>query len=156
MIFVTTGTQLPFPRLIKTMTLAAEELGERVVAQVGPDKTPYPNLECIHQLNPAEFKALFNEARVIVAHAGIGTMLSAKAAQKPLIIFPRRHALAEHRNDHQLATAKQVVKIPGIYVAWTDAELVDFLKQDKLMPAKTDLGPHADALLHRLKSFIDA
>ena len=156
MIFVTTGTQLPFPRLIKTMALAAEGLGERIVAQVGPDKTPYPNLECIHQLTPAEFKALFDEARVIVAHAGIGTILSAKAAQKPLIIFPRRHALAEHRNDHQLATAQQVAKIPGIYVASTDTELLDFLKQDRLMPAQTDPGPHADALLQRLQSFIDA
>jgi len=155
-IFVTTGTQLPFPRLIKTMNLAAEDLGERVVAQVGPDSAPYPNLECIRQLDPAQFKALFDEARVIVAHAGVGTILSAKAAQKPLIILPRRHALAEHRNDHQLATAQQVAKIPGIYVAWSETELVDFLKQDSLIPAKTDPGPHANALLQKLKNFIDA
>ena len=155
MIFVTTGTQLPFPRLIGAMNAIAKDLDERIVAQIGPDQASYPNIECVHELTPAKFKALFEEARVIIAHAGIGTILSAKAAQKPLVILPRRHALAEHRNDHQTATAKQVANIPGIHVAWTETELSNLLIKDKLVPAETGPGPHAHALLQRLKTYID-
>ena len=41
-----------------------------------------------------------------------------------MIIFPRRFELGEHRNDHQLATAKKFAELSNIYVAYTEAELI--------------------------------
>jgi len=155
-IFVTVGTQLPFARLIDAMAALAPELGETITAQVGADADParWPALDIRTRLAPAEFEALFSEARVVVAHAGIGTILSAKRLGKPLVILPRRHAQGEHRNDHQLATARQVEKLPGIHVAWEVGELGPLLSSPGLEAASETRSPSHDALIARLKSFI--
>jgi len=153
-IFVTVGTQLPFPRLIDALDALAPTLGEEVVAQVGASQGSWPALDVRHQLTPAEFGDLFQKARVIVAHAGIGTILSAKRWGKPLVILPRRHALGEHRNDHQLATARQVEKLPGIHVAWETGDLPALLGRPDLEPASDAPSPSHQALIERLRDFI--
>lgn len=156
MIFVTVGTQLPFPRLIDSMNALAPSLTEEVVAQVGGGAEPsqWPALDVRTQLKPAEFEAFFSEARVVVAHAGIGTILSAKRLGKPLIILPRRHALEEHRNDHQLATARQVETLPGIHVAWDLDALPGLLAKTDLAAASETRSASHDALIVRLRDFI--
>jgi UDP-N-acetylglucosamine transferase subunit ALG13 len=117
-ILVVTGTQLPFPRLIGAMDALAPSLKEPVIAQVGPDTTPRMHIETHAKLPPAQFETLFREARVIVAHAGVGSILSAKRLGRPLIVVPRRFDLGEHRNDHQQATAKELEGITGVRIAW--------------------------------------
>lgn len=131
MIFVTIGTQLPFPRLVATMDRLAPKLGERVVAQVGPDTATYGNLETSATLEPNAFEGLFREARLVVAHAGIGTVLSARRHAKPLVLMPRRHALGEHRNDHQIATAEALKGRTGLYVAWDEDGLAALLNKGR-------------------------
>lgn len=156
MIFVTVGTQLPFPRLIDAMDALAPGLGEPVIAQAGAEADParWPALDMRARLAPASFEALFAEARAVVAHAGVGTILSAKRLRKPLIVLPRRAALKEHRNDHQLATARQVDRLPGIHVAWEAADLGALLARHDLEPASQSRGPSHDALIARLQAFI--
>lgn len=155
MIFATVGTQLPFPRLIDSLDALAPELGEEIVAQVGASGGHWPALDVRPALTPAEFETVFAAARVVVAHAGIGTILSAKRLGKPLVILPRRHALGEHRNDHQLATARQVDRLTGIHVAWDETELRPLLKAPALAPAGNDPSPSHAALIDRLRLFID-
>lgn len=154
MIFATVGTQLPFPRLIDALAALAPDLGEEVIAQIGASEGTWPNLDIRRQLTPAEFEKIFTTARVIVAHAGIGTILSAKRWGKPLIILPRRHGLGEHRNDHQLATARQVESLPGIHVAWEAADLGPLLARPDLTPASDAPSPSHAALIARLRTFI--
>lgn len=154
MIFATVGTQLPFARLIDALNALAPELGEEVVAQTGPSEGAWPHLDLRTTLAPAEFEALFTAARVVVAHAGIGTILSAKRYGKPLVILPRRHALGEHRNDHQLATARQVEALPGIHVAWEAADLEPLLARPDLTPASDAPSPSHAALIAKLQAFI--
>ena len=62
-------------------------------------------------------------ADVIVAHAGMGTVITAGRAGKPLVIMPRIEAWGEHTTDHQIATANWLRNKPGIFVADTDADL---------------------------------
>ncbi|MCR9130800.1 MAG: glycosyltransferase family 28 protein [Alphaproteobacteria bacterium] len=154
MIFATVGTQLPFPRLIDALEALAPDLGEEVIAQIGASEGTWPNLDIRRQLTPAEFEKIFTTARVIVAHAGIGTILSAKRWGKPLVILPRRHGLGEHRNDHQLATARQVESLPGIHVAWEAADLGPLLTLPDLTPASDAPSPSHAALIARLRTFI--
>lgn len=92
----------------------------------------------------------------MVAHAGIGTILSAKRLGKPLVILPRRHALGEHRNDHQLATAREVAAQTGVYIAWETEDLAGLLARDDLVPATEVPSPSAGALIARLQGFIGA
>lgn len=154
MIFVTTGTQLPFARLIGAMNDLAPGLDEPVIAQIGPDPADYPNLQIAPHLSPAEFEDHFARARVVVAHAGIGTILSARRLGKPLILVPRRHDLGEHRNDHQLATAREVEARAGLHIAWDTEALAGLLSAPDLAPAEDRPGAAYERLTGFLKSHI--
>lgn len=152
MIFVTTGTQLAFPRLVAAMDRLAPELNEPVVAQIGPDPGDYPALEVVTHLTPERFESLAAEARVLVAHAGIGTILTARRYEKPLILMARRHDLGEHRNDHQMATLARIAGRPGLYAAGDVTELGALLARPDLTPAI--YRPGAEAA--RLNAFVGA
>jgi UDP-N-acetylglucosamine transferase subunit ALG13 len=155
-IFVTVGTQLAFPRLLDAMEAWAGGAGERVAAQAGPDAgqgARWPHLEVAGHLSPEAFDALFGQARVVVAHAGIGTILSARRHARPLVILPRRAALGEHRNDHQMATARAVANLPGVHVAWEAGEIAALLARD-LAPAGAGEAPERAALIARLRGFL--
>lgn len=156
MIFVTVGTQLPFPRLIQAMDGLAAAHGLEVVAQTGPAPAPSDvgHLTAMEHLAPDRFEALFAAADRVVAHAGIGTVLTAKRLQRPLILLPRRHALGEHRNDHQLATAKALEGMPGLHIAWDTAALERFVLA-KTLTAPTDRpGAERASLIDRVRAFI--
>lgn len=156
MIFVTVGTQLAFDRLVGAVDAWASGHEERVVAQAGPDAdgARWPSIEARGHMTPKEYEAQFSAARVVVGHAGIGTILSAQRFGKPLVILPRRQALGEHRNDHQMATAREVSRLKGIHIAWEAAEIPALLAQD-LVAAETDGGDSRARLISRLRTFID-
>ena len=156
MIFVTVGTQLPFPRLIAAMDEWAAQSDEEVVAQVGPDTEPRNHVTVKTSLTPDQFSDHFQTARVVVAHAGIGTILSAKRFGKPLVILPRRFQLGEHRNDHQMATARQVESLEGVHVAWEDADLGALLAKQDLVPASEAQSATHQALISHLKAVIES
>lgn len=118
MIFVTVGTQLAFPRLMQTVAaFAADNPGQTIVAQTGPDATEYAGIECHQTLSMAAMAKRVEQADVVVAHAGMGTILSALAVNTPVIVMPRRVSFGEHRNDHQTATAERLKSLPGLTVA---------------------------------------
>lgn len=154
MIFVTVGTQLPFPRLIQKMDAIAGETDEEIFAQTGPEPGALSHLSPLNQLTPPEFADKFTSARLIVAHAGIGTILSAKRYGKPVVLLPRRADLGEHRNDHQLATARQVEKLTGVHIAWETDDLDALISKPALDPATEDMSPTHRALVDRLQEFI--
>jgi UDP-N-acetylglucosamine transferase subunit ALG13 len=154
-IFVTTGTQLPFVRLIDAVDALAADLDEEVIAQVGPDTTPRANIETHATLPPARFAELFRSARLVISHAGIGSILSAKRYGRPLIVVPRRLKFGEHRNDHQLATAAEVEAIPGIHVVWDPADLRRVLSAGTLEAPQDSPSPTAHTLIERVRDFVD-
>jgi UDP-N-acetylglucosamine transferase subunit ALG13 len=153
-IFVTTGTQLPFARMIDAVARIAVDLNEEIVAQVGPDARPR-DFPTHAKLTPAQFTELFSGARVVVAHAGIGSILSAKTYGKPVILMPRKHELGEHRNDHQMATAREVEGLTGVYVAWDEDQLRRYLGRDDLVACDTTPSPRSEALIDYLRAAVD-
>jgi UDP-N-acetylglucosamine transferase subunit ALG13 len=155
MIFVTVGTQLPFPRLINALDNLAGLLEENIIAQTGSYSGATRNVEKFNTLDPAKFEQYFIAARVIVAHAGIGSILSAKRYGKPLVLFPRRVALGEHRNDHQLGTARQMETVAGVYVSWKIDDLGPLLMRQNLEPVDGGGSPALEGLTRRLKDFIE-
>jgi len=134
LILVTVGTQLPFDRLIKWIDSIAKDLPKPVLAQIGKGKYVPENMKWIKDIAPADFDRLFMDASVIVSHAGIGTVLTAKRFGKPIVLVPRQAALGEHRNDHQLATVSQLSGRHGIYIAHTEHELKSHLLHDLQAP----------------------
>lgn len=152
MIFVTVGTQLAFDRMVSAVDRWAAACGEAdVFAQIGPSREPPRHLPYSAFLPPTRANALMREAKLIVAHAGMGTVLTALELRKPIIIMPRKASLGEHRNEHQLATARWLDGRPGVHVAWDEAGLAALLDHRDQLPggeafASVASGPLVDRL----------
>lgn len=123
MILVTVGMQLGFDRLIRAMDAIQPSIGIEFIAQTGHGRYLPRNMAARKSIPPQEFEELAARAALIVSHAGIGTILTAQRLHKPIALLPRRASLGEHRNDHQLATAKQLRDRRGIFVAKNESDL---------------------------------
>lgn len=124
MIFVTIGSMFPFDRLIKVMDSWAKTTGRTdVFAQIGNGAYVPETMQYTRRLSQAEFGQTVAKAQLTVAHAGMGTVITAGSAGRPLVIIPRIQEWGEHTTDHQIATANWLRKKPGIFVADTDDDL---------------------------------
>lgn len=124
MIFVTVGSMLPFDRFVAAMDdWAAANPKEAVFAQIGGGTYEPRHMEYARMLTPGGFAAKVEEATLIVAHAGMGSVIMAAEAGKPIVLFPRRHALGEHTTDHQLDTVGWLKDRPGIHLAMEAEDL---------------------------------
>lgn len=156
MIFVTVGDQMPFDRLIRIVDRWAVERGRPdVFAQVGAGGWEPPHLRWTQRLEPAEFKRHLEAAAIVVAHAGMGTILSALYSGKPLLVFPRRGELRETRNDHQVATARHFAGKGVLEAAFSEAELVGKLDHLQEFRSPHPIGAFAaPQLLAAVRDFL--
>jgi UDP-N-acetylglucosamine transferase subunit ALG13 len=117
MIFATVGTQLPFPRLLRALDAwAAAHPDVPVIAQTGADDTAYPHLTTMARMDQGTFARHMAVARIVVSHAGMGTILTAAETGKQVIVVPRLAAHGEHRNDHQIDTAAEMASLTVVHV----------------------------------------
>jgi UDP-N-acetylglucosamine transferase subunit ALG13 len=131
---------------------AAHDL--RIVAQTCDERLDDRRIENHAMIAPQKFAVLAAQATLIVGHAGIGTILSGTRAQRPLILYPRRAALGEHRSDHQMATAKAVEDLPGVHVAWDDADLERLILAGHLAAACLPASPLRESLVGEVAGFV--
>jgi UDP-N-acetylglucosamine transferase subunit ALG13 len=115
-IFVTVGTQLPFDRLISAVDRWASRHRADVFAQTGSSSLRPKHIQWQDFIDNTEANHRIRAADLVVAHAGMGTILTRLETGLPLIVMPRRAALGEHRNDHQIATAKRLAHLGGLWV----------------------------------------
>lgn len=160
MIFVTIGSHEPFDRLIRAVDLWAGDrgCGDRLFGQI-TDRAAYrpQHFEAVAHLDPAAYAARFEAADVIVSHAGMGTIITALTAPKPIVVLPRRGHLGETRNDHQYDTLVGLGEKPGLFAALSEEDLPAVLDRviDGSSATGAALGPYADpALTDALRRFI--
>ena len=157
MIFVTVGYQMAFDRLIEAVDLwAGAHPDTALFAQIGPSEFEPANMPYTEFMEPSEFVRRAQDCSVVVAHAGMGSILTALQYGKPILVMPRHAALNETRNDHQIATAARLGIRPGIEVAMDESEIAD--KLDRL--ASLECPPKISAtaspeLVERLKRFVN-
>ncbi|GIZ52521.1 glycosyltransferase [Noviherbaspirillum aridicola] len=156
MIFVTVGTQLPFDRLVAAVDRWAQDHpDEKVFAQIGPTSNRPVHFDSADFVAPGRANELFQQASLIVSHAGMGSILTALRYRKPILLMPRRAALGEHRNDHQVATAKWVGGRAGLAVAWDEDELIAALDKRHGLTGGGGISEHADPqLISKLREVI--
>ena len=157
MIFAVVGTQLSFDRMIRQVDEWAGRSGRTdIVAQVGWSDLKPRNIEFHGFIPPAQFARNLDAAELVIAHAGMGTILSALGLGKPIIVMPRLARLNEHRNDHQLATARRFKALGRIMVAMDEQELGARLDRFEFQPPSARIAPFAtDELLARVRKFIE-
>jgi UDP-N-acetylglucosamine transferase subunit ALG13 len=156
MILVTVGTDLPFDRMVKVIDSWAKENGrEDVFAQIGEGGWVPEYIRHAEFLQPAEFSEYFNSSKVIVSHAGMGTILSALFHGKPILVMPKLAKLGEHRNEHQTATAIRMKDLGNVNVAFDEEELRYHLDHLEDLQPSRKIGSFASkTLVEGIRSFI--
>jgi len=122
MILVTCGSShLPFDRLIG----AAGELlgGGPVVIQHGPSTVRIAGARNVDFLRMDRLTELVRDARVVVTHAGVGSILLALTNGKRPVVVPRRAALGEAVDDHQVECARRFERAGLVRLVENPAEL---------------------------------
>ena len=159
-VFVSVGSMMPFDRLVRAMDEWAAANPEVLVEiQIGRGKYEPRNAR-FHRLLPvAAYRQKVADARLFVAHAGIGSIITAVEAGKPLLMLPRLKAEGEHNTDHQLATAASICHRPGLFVAADAADLkaraAEMFAVGATPPAA--IAPFADQrFTDRIRAFIEA
>ncbi len=158
MIFVTVGTQGPFDRLIRAIDEWAGTRGRAdIFAQIGPSDFHPEHIRSAPFVGADEFKQHVEIASLIIAHAGIGSIITALELGKRIIVMPRRADLGEHRNDHQIATARRLSENGRILTAIDRQELHEKLDelQNPTASARLNSGTSQN-LIQTLRMFIDA
>lgn len=106
-------------------------------------------------LEPPEFKKRVLWADVLVAHAGMGSILTALQYGKPILVMPRLGSLKETRNDHQVATAQRFREMGKVAVAMDEGEIVAQLDCLAALGRTERISDRAsDELIAAVRSFI--
>jgi UDP-N-acetylglucosamine transferase subunit ALG13 len=153
-ILLTVGTQLPFDRLVAIVDRLAPGLPEPVFAQTGHGSYEPKHMKWGRYVDPVEFERCIEQCSLLISHAGIGTLVMAQKHSKPMILFPRRAILKEHRNDHQLATVRALNGRSGVRIAYDEEDLVRLMATPHAAPKPHDLLPDRERLLGALSQLI--
>lgn len=156
MILLTVGTQLPFNRLVAALDELAISQALEVYGQIGVTDYKPKNFPSVESIAAQDFDSMFRSAHLIVAHAGIGTVLTAQKYKKPIVLFPRQAKFGEHRNDHQAATCRQLEGRPGIYIAWDEPTLAELISRRAELESANDLDLQASrgAFASQLRDYL--
>jgi len=156
LVFVTTGTQLPFDRLITVVdNWASERTDINVVAQAATSEKLFNNVTTTDFLSPNEYDSYTSKADLIVGHAGMGTIITGIEKKKTLILMARKLKFSEHRNDHQQSTVEKFIDMKGVYIANDEKELLALLCRYEELDAPCDEHTeNRDKLINYLSSFI--
>jgi UDP-N-acetylglucosamine transferase subunit ALG13 len=106
MIFVSMGTSDPFDRLLR----AADRLsrGEELVVQCGTSPFRPADATCFDFLPFEGVLELMRDARVVVTHAGVGSIMAARTVGKRPIVVPRLRRFGEAVDDHQVGLGRRL------------------------------------------------
>lgn len=103
MIFGTVGAHTQgFDRLIRALDQWAGSTTERVVIQTGNSRYEPQQAEWFRFASPDRIESLFRDARVVVTHAGSGSLIKALECGRSVLAVPRLASLSEHFDDHQI------------------------------------------------------
>lgn len=101
LIFVTLGTQdKKFKRLLDAIEKI--EINEKIIAQTGSTDFKSSKMEIHKFLSSDKFEEYMKDARIIISHAGVGTIIKGLELGKTMIVAPRLKEYKEHVNNHQL------------------------------------------------------
>jgi UDP-N-acetylglucosamine transferase subunit ALG13 len=159
-VFVSVGSMMPFDRLVRAMDeWAAAHPEVPVLIQIGRGAYEPRHARFVRLMPVSDYRAAVDGARLFVAHAGMGSIISAIEAGKPLLMLARSQALGEHNTEHQRATAASIGARPGLHVAADADDLkarASALLADSGAPP-APISPHADkSFTDRIRAFIEA
>jgi UDP-N-acetylglucosamine transferase subunit ALG13 len=151
MILVTVGASLfSFDRLMRAVETL--DVDEPLVIQHGPAALARPDARSIPYVPLEDLAALVREARVVITHAGAGSILLALTNGKRPVVVPRLRAFGETVDDHQLDSARRFAKAGLVTVVEDMAQLQPAVGVSH--PTSIELSTEEVPLVRDLKSYV--
>lgn len=129
MIFFTVGTeQFDFQRMIEAADLVADALpSEEVFIQIADNTQTPKSAQWERWLSYQDFAQRVQDARIVVTHAGAGSLLSCAWLGKVAITVPRLHKFGEHVDNHQTELADKMSYLGHAVIGETPEELCELV-----------------------------
>lgn len=130
--FVTLGFERrPFDRLLRAIDSGIEQRIISADTLVQRGHSQYIPKHCASRdfLEYDEMMTSIREAEIVIAHAGVGTVLLCLKLEKVPILFPRISHLGEHVDDHQVEFAETMQALNRVFVAHNTEQLFDRYRQ---------------------------
>lgn len=128
-IFIITGSTYPLDRLIKEI----DKIGNKyeIFAQIGKSNYKPKNIKFEKFLEQEIIIKKIKWSDLVIAHAGVGTIIDVLSLNKKLILFPRLKKHKEAIDDHQLEICKAFEKKFGINYTTNEKEIEKLIKSNK-------------------------
>jgi beta-1,4-N-acetylglucosaminyltransferase len=135
MIFVSVGThEAPFDRMLHAVSALGRD--EELVVQYGPSAVRCDRAVEFEYLSFDEVVGYIKEARAVVMHAGVGSVMIALANGKRPIVMARRREFGEHVDDHQVELARRLESNGLVNLVEDLQELKAALSRDAESPGR--------------------
>lgn len=135
MIFIVLGTQkFQLNRLLQVMDRYIEEgtlETTDVFAQIGHSDYEPRNYKFERFMDKDKFDRTIQQADILIAHSGVGTIITGVNAHKPVIVYPRMAKFHEHVDDHQLDIARAFEKKNYVLCCYETESLSDKIEECK-------------------------
>ena len=151
-IVATVGTTpYPFDRFVKLVDEFAATTP--VFLQSGFSTRLSAHARQVKFLSPKQLADACADAPTVITHGGVGSVaLAWRAGHRPIVV-PRRHALGENVDDHQVAFVKRLEELGFVDVAEDVSTLSDLAHTRRDYACAT--GPDADELVNEISSVLE-
>ena len=157
MILVLLGTQdKPFDRLLKAVSKEIKKgnIKDKVIAQVGCTQFNDEKIKTFDFVSKEEIVSLIDKARIIITHAGVGTITECISKGKKVIVVPRLKKYGEHTNDHQMQITREFAMKKYVLPLYDVKNLSNVLQEIKTFkPIKYE--SNTENFKNNLKKYID-
>jgi UDP-N-acetylglucosamine transferase subunit ALG13 len=113
----------PFERLLNGVVDNMDILPGPVIVQCG--HTLFKDTRCVYSsfFSLEQYNRFIEDAKLLILHAGAGSVIKALRAGKRPIVVPRRKRYREHVNDHQLDLAVMLSRMDKIELVLETSDL---------------------------------
>jgi beta-1,4-N-acetylglucosaminyltransferase len=152
-ILVTVGSNgAPFDRLLREVDGIAP--AEELVVQHGPSQIRPRDATCVPFMHFSELERAVAAARIVITHAGVGSVLLALMNGKRPVVVPRLARYGEVVDDHQLHFAERLEREVLVTLVREPTELRSAVAQhdERRAPATAEV---ASALADDLRNYLE-
>jgi UDP-N-acetylglucosamine transferase subunit ALG13 len=155
MIFVTTGTtEHRFDRLVRAARTLPDD--EELIVQYGSSievAGPHGRWEAFMSFE--EMERHMTEARIVVAHAGVGSILLAHRCGKRPVVVPRKGDLVEAVDTHQLELGRRLHARGEVTLVEDENDLARVVAEADGALVRVDDGPVNAELVTELRATLE-
>lgn len=156
--FVSVGNATqPFSRLLDAVADLAETLPQPVFVQYGANAGfSCARVEAAAFIPMEQFIQRVAQAEVLVLHAGAGSVINAVRAGKVPVVVPRKAALGEHVDDHQLEFARELAALGKVVVCEDMQDLAARISEAKAKQAAAAVRSDTPPLVAMVASLLES